>query len=227
MLVVGDPGRAEQASKLLQRAERVGGNREYSTFTGSIKEKRITVASHGVGSAGAGVCFEELVRAGARVIVRAGTCGSLSDSISDGDLIVATGAVRDEGLTPRLVPLGYPAMAHHEIVTTLAGVIAAEQQTAHQGLILTSDLFYPSAALGQDFGPWQRSGVLGVEMELATLFVVASLHGIRAGGLAVVDGNPTRAADDMSDYDPYRKVVTDATEIMIRIALEALTRVEP
>jgi uridine phosphorylase len=207
--------------------EQVGDNREYSTFTGDADGTRITVASHGVGSAGAGVCFEELVRAGAKVVIRAGTCGSLSNSISDGELLIATGAVRDEGLTGRLVPLSYPAIAHHEVVGALVLATDRAGQRAHQGLFLTSDLFYPSEAMGQDFGVWQRSGVIGVEMELATLFVIASLHGIRAGGIAVVDGNPANAAQDMSDYDPYRKVVADGTEMMIRLALEALRRVEP
>ncbi len=227
MLVVGDPARAERAAHSLDNVEQVGDNREYSTFTGDADGTRITVASHGVGSAGAGVCFEELGRGGAKVVIRAGTCGSLSDSISDGELLIATGAVRDEGLTPRLVPLSYPAIAHHEVVGALALATERAGRRAHQGLFLTSDLFYPSEAMGQDFGVWQRSRVIGVEMELATLFVIASLHGIRAGGIAVVDGNPANAAQDMRDYDPYRKVVADGTEMMIRLALEALTRIEP
>ena len=226
VLVVGDPMRAKRAAENLDDVELVGDNREYSTFTGRLGETRMTVASHGVGSAGAGVCFEELIRAGAKVVIRAGTCGSLCDSISDGDMIVVTGAVRDEGLTPRLVPLSYPALAHYDLVATLLEVAHGTGQNVHHGLMLSSDLFYPSQALGQDFSLWQRSRVIGVEMELAALFVLASLHGIRAGGIAVVDGNPTRAAQDMSEYDPYRRVVRDATDVMIRVALEALARVE-
>ncbi|MEJ2085137.1 MAG: nucleoside phosphorylase [Acidobacteriota bacterium] len=226
VLVVGDPARARRAAESLDAVERVGDNREYSTFTGRLGDTRITVASHGVGSAGAGVCFEELMRAGAKVLIRAGTCGALCDSISDGDMIVVTGAVRDEGLTPRLVPLSYPALAHHDLVAALLDAADGAGQNVHQGLMLTSDLFYPSEALGQEFGLWQRSRVIGVEMELAALFVLASLHGARAGGIAVVDGNPTRAAQDMSEYDPYRRVVSDATDVMIGLALETLARVE-
>lgn len=226
-MVVGDPARAARAAKSLDEAQQVGDNREYSTFTGSFGGVRITIASHGVGSAGAGVCIEELARAGAKILIRAGTCGSLQERISDGELIVATAAVRDEGLTPRLVPLSYPAVAHHEVTLALFQAADEAGRKAHEGILLTSDLFYPSEAIGQDFGIWQRSRVVGVEMELATLFVIASLHGIRAGGIAVVDGNPATASDDMSDYDPYRKVVDDGTGIMIRLALEALTSLEP
>ncbi len=221
-LVVGDPARAEQAAGMLEEVRPVGANREYRTWTGRAGGRRITVASHGVGSAGAGVCFEELARAGARVLVRAGTCGALTDELADGELVVATGAVRDDGLTPRLMPLSYPAVAHHEVVAALLSAAGERGLTARAGLVLATDLFYPSPALGVDWKTWQAGRVVAVEMELGALFVVASLHGLRAGGLLTVDGNPTRSAQDMSEYDPYRGVVATGVTRMLEIAIDAL-----
>lgn len=226
VLVVGDPARAEAAAGLLDQADRIGANREYVTYSGERSGERITICSHGVGSAGAGVCFEELARAGAKVVVRAGTCGAVQDEIHDGELVVPTGAIRDEGLTPRLVPVGYPAVAHHDLVTALQTAVIARGRHPRVGLVLSSDLFYPSAALGIDWQPWKRSQVLAVEMELAPLFVIASLHGIEAGGILAVDGNPTQAAQDMSEYDPYRAVVAEATGTMLEIAIEVLARAQ-
>jgi len=224
VLVVGDPARAEAAAALLDQADRVGANREYVTYTGRSGGEQITVCSHGVGSAGAGVCFEELARAGAQAIIRAGTCGAVQDDLADGELVIASGAIRDEGLTPRLVPTGFPAVAHYEIVTALETAVAARGSKPRTGLVLSTDLFYPSAALGVDWEPWQKSRVMAVEMELAPLFIIASLHGIKAGGILAVDGNPTRAAQDMSEYDPYRPVVEEAISQILGIGLEVLTR---
>ena len=226
VLVVGDPARAEAAAGLLDQVDRIGTNREYATYSGLGGGERITICSHGVGSAGAGVCFEELARAGARVILRAGTCGAVQDEIQDGELIIPSGAVRDEGLTPRLVPVGFPAVAHHDLVSALETAVAARGSDPRTGLVLSSDLFYPSAALGIDWEPWKRSNVLAVEMELAPLFVIASLHGIKAGGILAVDGNPTRSAQDMSEYDPYRAVVKEATAKMLEVAIEVLVRAQ-
>lgn len=225
--MVGDPGRAEQAAELLSDARQVAANREYVIYTGSFGTgsfggRSVSICSHGVGSAGAGICFEELARAGVKAIVRAGTCGSLRDEIGDGDLVVATAAVRDDGLSPRLVPLGYPAAADPDLTLALRAGAAQTERAVHAGIVLTSDIFYPSTALGQDWRVWQESRVVAVEMELATLFVIASLNGLAAGGLLTVDGNPTRAAGDMSEYDPYREVVRAGTEEMLRLALEAL-----
>lgn len=222
VLVVGDPTRAEQAAKLLDKAEPVGANREYVTFTGHLGGERITICSHGVGSAGAGVCFEELARAGARTLIRAGTCGALRDDIADGDLVISSGAVREEGLTPRLVPLSYPALAHVEVIQALQNATSQAGEKTHTGVTLTTDLFYPSAALGQDWDVWQHSRVVAVEMELSALLIVAALHGLRAGGIFTVDGNPIHAAQDMSDYNPHRPIVAEGKAKMLRIALAAL-----
>ncbi|MEE8525014.1 MAG: nucleoside phosphorylase [Thermoanaerobaculia bacterium] len=225
-LVVGDPARAEQAAAFLDHPRKVGANREYVTYTGDFGGRRVTVASHGIGAAGAGLCFEELARAGARVLIRAGTCGALVDDLADGSQVIATGAVRDEGLTPRLAPQGYPALADHRVVDALERAADEAGAVARSGVVLTSDLFYPSEALGQSWGVWQKSRVLAVEMEAAALFVIAALHGLRAGGIFTVDGNPTRAAQDMSEYDPQRPIVGRGKETMLDVALAALVSID-
>lgn len=222
VLVVGDPARAGQAAGLLDQAEQVGASREYVTYTGLLNGHRITVCSHGVGSPGAAVCFEELARGGAEVIIRAGTCGALQAEIADGDLVIATGAVRNEGLTGRLVPLGYPALAHYQVIGALQAAAHTAGVTAFAGVVLSDDVFYPSKVMGYDWRPWQQSRVVAVEMELSALLIIAALHGLQAGGILTVDGNPTRAAEDMSDYDPHRAVVTEGKARMLKIALAAL-----
>lgn len=63
-IVVGDPERAARTADLLDDPERLGANREYVTFSGTRGGVRLTVASHGVGAAGANVCFAELLRGG-------------------------------------------------------------------------------------------------------------------------------------------------------------------
>ncbi len=224
VLVVGDPDRAADAARLLQQPRRVGANREYLTFTGEFAGRRVSIASHGVGAAGAGLCFEELARAGATTLIRAGTCGAIDDRLQDGALVIATGAVREEGLTPKLIPLSYPAIAHHELIAALQQAAERAAVEVSCGLVLTEDRFYPSAALGQDWRVWKASQLQVVEMETSALFIIAQLHGLRAGAIFTVDGNPTRAAEDMSEYDPHRRVVKDGKQQMLILALDALTR---
>lgn len=220
-LVVGDPGRAQRAADLLDSPREVGRNREYVTFTGRYAGQPVTVSSHGVGSAGAAVCMEELLRAGVRRIIRAGTAGGLQPDVVDGDLVIATGAVRDEGTSLRLIPLEYPAVAATGIVTALGDAIEPESRV-HRGVVLTSDLFYPMPMLGSSLQQWADAGAVAVEMELSVLLVLAGLRGVPAGGIFAIDGNPVASAD-MKEYSPHRDVVRQAADAAVRAGLTALT----
>ena len=93
----------------------------------------------------------------------------------------------------------------------------------HEGIILTSDLFYPHDVLGSDLPQWQTAGVTAVEMEAATLYVVCGLHGVERGAVLAIDGNPLEQDDgSMETYDPHQDSVKTATAQTIQIALEAL-----
>jgi len=219
VLVVGDPARAEAVAGRLDSSDLVTSNREYHSYRGGWLGTDVMVVSHGVGSAGAGVCFTEIIRSGATHLVRAGTCGGLQSSVSDGDLVVAVGAVRDDGFTHGLVAATYPAVADPAITSALTQ--AAPQ--SHQGVVLTSDVFYPSEVLGSSLPTWQRARCIAVEMECAALFVTSSLAGVRAGAILAVDGNPLADDDEsMEGYNPDRTIVRDAVSTMIDAALTAL-----
>jgi uridine phosphorylase len=103
---------------------------------------------------------------------------------------------------------------------------AADQNYAplHEGIILTHNHFY-QGILPTTHDMWLKAdmNVCAVEMELATLLIVASLHGVQAGGIFTSDGNLTEEADP-TEYDPHRTVVREGVTTMLEIALDALTR---
>jgi len=178
------------------------------------------------------MCFEELFHGGVQTIIRAGTCGAMLEDIEDGELIVATGAVREDGATPQLVPLSYPAVADHRVICALEDAAAVQGYTKlHVGLALTQAAFYPGL-LPLQHELWMAGGVVCVEMELATLLVIASLRGVRAGGIFVSDGNVARDLKAMKAgglvdpfaYNPHREVVSQGVHTMLDIALKALSR---
>lgn len=223
-LVVGDPSRAARVAERLDDTRQLAVNREYHVYAGTWKGVPVTVASHGVGGAGAAVCFEELARGGVTRIIRSGTAGGMQPEIVDGAIVVATGAVRADGVSHQLVPTEFPAIATPELTVALKAAAARSDLDVHSGVVLTGDMFYPSDVItGVDLPLWQRAGVVAVEMEAATLFVIAALHGIESGGVFAIDGNPLAAADTaMGDYDPYRDIVVDAVDAALTTALDVL-----
>jgi uridine phosphorylase len=226
-LVVGDPQRAVQAAQMLYNHEQVGDNREYRTFTGTYSGVPVTVCSHGIGGPAASVCFTELFQGGVQTVIRAGTCGALVESIEDGQLILATGAIREDGTSPSLVPLAYPAIADRHVIKALEESAAAlGHDPLPAGVVLTQSYLYPGV-LPSTTDTWMKAGAVCVEMELATLLVLAGLNGVRAGGIFTTDGNLARRDNPdvgIDTYNPHREVVTRGVQTMLRIALDALTR---
>ena len=86
--------------------------------------------------------------------------------------------------------------------------------------MLTTGAFYPGPE-GLPNNYYSKAGVIAVEMEVSALFVIASLHGVKAGAILAIDGI---AVDfDAGKYNPHRERVKEAIEEEIVLALEALT----
>ncbi|TLS54073.1 nucleoside phosphorylase [Paenibacillus antri] len=221
-IVCGDPFRAAAIAAKLTDAVELAHAREYRTFVGTYEGVRLAVVSHGVGSPGAAVCFEELAKAGVKTIIRVGTAGSLSPEHKTGSLIISTAAVREEGLTKQLVPIAFPAVADSAVTEALyqAALESGAPGSIGKGVTLTMDAFF-SGVVELPHETYRRAGVLAVEMEIAALYVVAMLRGMRAGAILALDGDST-AVDE--GYDPHRDIVGEAVEAEIRAALLAMAR---
>jgi len=222
-VVVGDPLRAERIAGMLENPRKVGANREYHTYIGTWKGASVAVASHGIGAGGASVCFEELIQAGVTTIIRAGTAGSFDERFREGSMVVATGAFRADGVTDGLVPLGYPAVSHFEVVQALVEATKGYKEVnAGVGLVTTVGHFY-DGPLGNHNKMWADAKVLAIEMEISILLVIASIRGIRAGAVVNID-NYIFEREVSQAYEPNRAVVHEGTHRMIRVALDAASK---
>lgn len=169
------------------------------------------------------------MQAGAKLIVRAGTCGSFQSKFREGSLFIATGAVRNDRVTDGLVPAAYPAVASGEAVAALQKACGKEEGLNHaSGVILTEGCFY-DGPIGNNHELWAKCGVLGVEMEASVLFVIAGLRGIKSGGIFNVDNYifaRLEAGSGAEAYHPHRDVVIKGNERMCRLALEAVASMD-
>ena len=217
VLFPGDPARAARIAERLDKPEKLAKNREFHSYRGLYKGVGVGVVSTGIGAPGAAICVEESIRAGARVLIRVGTAGSLQDDVKDGDLVIALGAARNEGTSPQLLPIQYPALADPDVVGALWRAARAKQVRAHRGVVVTADAFY-QGVLDLEFEVLAQAGALCVEMECAAIFCVAALRGVRAGAVLAIDGDARQAS--AGAYDPHREVVRRAISQGIDCALE-------
>eukprot|EP00917_Polyrhabdina_sp_WS-2016_P023387 GHVP01050727.1.p1 GENE.GHVP01050727.1~~GHVP01050727.1.p1 ORF type:complete len:252 (+),score=29.77 GHVP01050727.1:412-1167(+) len=190
VIVVGDPARAEMAAKLCDKQTQIAYNREYRTFLCEKNGVEFLICSHGVGSAGAAICFEELIKIGAKCIMRAGTAGSLQSHIKSGDVVVVHSAVIEEGVSPLYVPPGMPAVATPEMYNCMVKVAKDHGVTAKGAMSLSSDLYYSSPILGSTLEKYAKAKVDVVEMEVSALFTICRQHRVSSCAILAIDGSP-------------------------------------
>ena len=229
VMVCGDPERAAQAAAFLENAELISDRRDYHCYAGFMNGKPVAVCSHGIGAPGAAIAFEELIAAGAKKLLRVGTCGALQPGLQAGNLIIVTAAVDYTGYGRETVPPGYPAVADPAMTLALSHSAMQAGYSACMGLALTRDNFYRGVPVPADpvYQTMSQAHVLAVEMECSALFIVGSLRKVQTTAVLVVDGNVLSAGQEKMDtYDPGRQVVKEGVEIAIRIALDTLTAYE-
>jgi len=231
VIVCGDPERADRIAARLADSVLLSHKREYRAHLGRYGDASITVCSHGIGAPGAAVAFEELIAAGARRIIRVGTCGGLQPDIQPGCLVVATAAVQNTGYGREVTPDGYPAVAALDLTYQLGKVVdetgPANGLTGRRGIVLTRDAFYAGVAApaAPDYQEMSRANVLAVEMECSALFLVGGLRNVATAAILVTDGNVLETRESMDSYSPRNEVVQRAIDVAALCALETLKNI--
>ncbi|MHA2433418.1 MAG: nucleoside phosphorylase, partial [Candidatus Thorarchaeota archaeon] len=143
VLLPGDPGRSRLiAEQFFDDPVEVARNREYWSYKGTYKGVEVGVCSTGIGCPSAAIAIEELVKVGCRVFVRVGTAGAIDTRLEAGDIVIFTGAVRDDGTSRQYAPLEFPAVADPHLVTALAEAAKAAKSQYYIGIGHSKDSFY-------------------------------------------------------------------------------------
>lgn len=230
VILPGDPGRVPKIAALFENARQVAQNREYNVYTGTLDGIPVSVCSTGIGGPSAAIAVEELIKCGADTFIRIGTSGGMDLSVSGGDLVIASAAVRAEGTTAEYLPEGYPAAADYRVVSALAETAKALSTDEigngwHVGVVHSKDSFYgevePDASpMGEDikrrWDAYLRCGCLTSEMECAAIFAVCAARRARAGGILTALWNVERSKAGLPDK------ITDDSSRAIKCVVEAL-----
>jgi len=206
-LVPGDPKRARFiAENYLDDVRQVNSVRGADGFTGEFNGVQISVQSVGMGIPSAAIYYTELIRFyGVQTLIRVGSCGGLSESVGLGDIICATSAGTDSAaITTLNNGLTLPAVPNWDLFASAMRFAEEKDIELVAGPVFTSDLFYgPSTNIFDELG---TRGILGVEMEVAGLFTIAALEGVKALALVTVSDDIVRnevmsSADRENTFD--------------------------
>jgi uridine phosphorylase len=239
VFLCGDPERVPRIAAGWQNAREVCRVREYRVMTGELSGVPLCAASTGIGAPSTAVILEELIKLGAHTFVRVGNSGGLAPDLALGDLVISTGAVRDDGTSKTYVIPEFPALADYEIVGALLAAARARNVRHRAGITWSLDAFYiRNAVLTPDGGMasmsvggyWahehrqriedlRAARVQNCEMESGVLLTLAGLFGVRAGCICVVSDRTPWAGPAEIDLDRNMAAcIAVATDAMLAIA---------
>jgi len=221
-VIVGDPARVDKFKTFLEDAQDLTYNREFKSLRGKYNGEDILILSTGVGAPSACIAVEELNNIGVKDVVRVGSAGAMQPGIDIGELIIADGAVRDEGLTKKYVPIEFPAVPNVDLLVR-AKKLAPQ---AHFGKIRSHDGFYmDDNAKTEAF--WSGFGIIGADMESTALMIVGELRGLRT--LSILNNVVLYEADlqeGVNDLVNEAEKAAQGELDSIRLALDVLTSKE-
>ena len=221
-LVPGDPGRVARIADQCEESRAVSSNREYEVVNAVYEGTPLSICSTGIGAPSAAIAIEELDAVGVETVIRPGTTGALQYDVEIGDMIVATGAAKDEGTTKRYESATVPAVPDFEVLSALVSAAEDRDEPVHVGPIATDDAFYAETEAHVE--AWHEAGLLSVEMEAAAVFSLARRKDMRAGAICTVDGNLVEGTQKgETDDEELPEKARSNVERMIGIALDAAT----
>ena len=183
-LVPGPRDRAAKLRRALSDPRKTLAFQDYELHTGTLGGRRVTVGNGGRYSADSAITTELLCAAGVETLVRVGSCGSLQKTVELGDIVIAAGAVRGDGASPRYVPEDFATLPHPRVVEALARAADSLKVPVHHGRVFTTDaLFQETPELVADL---ERQQIAAIDMVTAAFLTVAQVKNAGAGAILAV-----------------------------------------
>ncbi|MFX1511101.1 MAG: nucleoside phosphorylase [Promethearchaeota archaeon] len=149
----------------------------------SFKSLKIVCAFIPVGSAAAGMRFEELIACGLTHAILVGGAGVLDPQIQRGTLIIPMKALRDEGTSFHYQTPSRYARSSEKVSQSLRKTLLETRKNFLEGTTWTTDAPYR-----ETYGKirqYRAEGIVSVDMEASALFSIARFRKIDLGALFV------------------------------------------
>ena len=225
VLLPGDPERVDIIASQWDESRFIASHREYRTFSGTISGVNISACSTGIGGPSSAIAIEELSSLGADTFIRIGTCGAIHGGITCGDIIICSGAMRQDGTSNDYIDPSYPALSHHEVILALIQSCESLGKKYHVGISCTTASFhcgqsrpglnnYRQSMFENKIQDLQNAGVLNFEMEAATILTLAGIYGLRAGAVFTVVADRNNNTFALSGVEDSIIIANEAVKIL-------------
>jgi uridine phosphorylase len=154
-----------------------------------FKGERLAFFHPGIGAPLSAALLEDVIALGCKKFLACGGAGVLVKDIAVGNLIVVSGAIRDEGVSYHYLPPGREVVADQAGMNALTSALEKHAIPYRVGKTWTTDALYRETP--NKMSRRKEEGCLTVEMESAGMMAVAQFRN-------VVFGQVLYGGDDLS-----------------------------
>lgn len=201
ILSAGSPGRIKKISNFLEHAEVEEGDRGLTVVHGEFRGMPVSAFATGMGPASAAITLPEAIETaeGPITLLRLGTAGSLQTHVEPGDIVVPTGAIRDESTTSSVVGSEFPAFANPELLPIIVDVAEGYDYKLEENLWtgtihVKDDLYFKEAPhhspskeiMEPKLKSFRRMGGISSSMEFSVYSIMRDFYEGRREGKILV-----------------------------------------
>ncbi len=218
-LVPGPRERADSVVKKLEKPIKNFAFMEYTMHTGDYCGTRISTINGGRFSPDTAITTEILCAARTQNMIRIGSCGSLSEDIKIGDVIVIDSAIRGDGVTPYYVKPDFQTQSDKKLTDALEEVAKMSGLTIHRGKVWTTDALLRETR--EYVGKAVEQGAIAVDMVTSVFLTLCQLNEIPATAILAVSDNIMTGEMGFMDTNYYM-----AESALIKMAFDLVDKLE-
>ncbi|NJN40707.1 MAG: purine-nucleoside phosphorylase [Gammaproteobacteria bacterium] len=215
VLMPGDPLRAQYiADTYLGRCAAGQRSPQHVGIHRPVPRPALSVMAHGMGIPSAQIyCHELITEFDVRRIIRVGSCGTAHPSVKLRDIVIAMGASTDSGVNrTRFGGHDLAALASFRMLRNAVGIAEERKLRFHVGNVFSADFFYtPVPGM---FDLMEKHNIIGIEMEAAGIYALATELGAEALAICTVSDN-VRGGAELTHAERQ-----SSFDDMIRLALD-------
>lgn len=167
-----------------------------SMYTVDCDGVRVGIIARTIGGSYSVLVAEQLHAAGAQLIVGLTSAGRIAPDLPLPCLVIATGAIRDEGTSFHYLPPAAEVACPTRINSHLEHELPATGWAVRAGRVWTTDA--PYRETGEEIRRWAAAGVLAVEMQAASLFAFATARRVKVAVVAMVSNAVDHEGDQFN-----------------------------
>ena len=184
----------------------------------------LSIVNFGIGSPNAALIMDLLTAINPKGVLFLGKCGGLKDTSEIGNFILPIAAIRGEGTSNDYFPPEVPALPSFKLHKFVSDKIIEADCDYLTGVIYTTNrrLWEHDKAFLKRL---KKSTAIGIDMEVATIFIGGHYNEIARGALLLVSDVPT-TPEGVKTQESDKKVTSEWAEKHLDIGIKSMTEIE-